>query len=199
MAGRRRGRGKGGGPDRNWLPSWAIGTLLFTGVIVVVVVLAFSLFGEPEPESEAAGSAVSERYRVPSQGAAHVDQGSTITYDHYPPSSGPHYGSPSIYRVFDEPVPEGSWVHNLEHGAIVLLFKCEDECEIRIDQIQDLYDRLPDGAFGQVKLVASPYERSSTEFTVLAWGWQEDLDQFDAGRIERFYRDLVDRGPEAAP
>ena len=198
MAARRRSRKKGGAA-RSLLPGWAVAALLFAGVIAVVVVLAFSLFGEPEPESEAARNAVSERQQVPSEGAAHVDEGSPINYGHYPPSSGPHYGRPSTYGVFDEPVPEGAWVHNLEHGAVVLLFKCPEGCESRIEQIEDLFDRLPNGAFGQVKLVAAPYDRAPTEFTLLAWGWQEDLDDFDAGRIERFYRDLVDKGPESAP
>ena len=109
------------------------------------------------------------------------------------------FGRGQFAGMFDEPISEGSWLHNLEHGGIVLLFKCEDDCDARVNQTRDLFDELPDGNFGEVKLVATPYERAPTEFTLLAWGWQEDLDEFDTGRIERFYRDLVDRGPEAAP
>ena len=199
MAGRRRNKKKAGVNGWNHPPAWVIVTLMFVALIAVVVVMVFSIFGEPEPESEAVRTTISERYRVPVEGASHVDQGSSIAYDHYPPSSGPHYGRRSIYRVFDEPVPEGAWVHNLEHGAIVLLFKCGEDCDTRVEQIRDIFNRLPDGAFGEVKMVASPYDRAPTEFTLLAWGWQEDLDEFDAGRIERFYRDLVDKGPEAAP
>ncbi len=198
MAGRRRNRQKAGGGGL-MPPGWLVATLLIVGVIVVVVMLVFSQFGEPDPESDAAASAVSERFRVPTEGAAHVDQNSPVTYEHYPPSSGPHFGRPAVYRVSDTPVPEGAWIHNLEHGGIVLLFKCGEDCEARVSQIRDLFDELPDGNFGEVKLVATPYDRAPTEFTLLAWGWQEDLDEFDAGRIERFYRDLVDKGPEAAP
>ena len=199
MAARRRNRKGTGGLGGFMPPGWAVATLLVVAVVAIVVALVFSQFGEQDPESAAAAKAVSERYEIPTEGAAHVDQDSPITYDHYPPSSGPHYGRPAVYRVSDTPVPEGSWVHNLEHGAIVLLFKCGDGCETRVKQIQDLFDRLPDGNFGEVKMVATPYDRAPTEFTLLAWGWQEDLDEFDAGRIERFYRDLVDKGPEAAP
>lgn len=170
--------------------------LALLGIVATATVI---LVSRVPPESPAVKAAVSKRYSVPDEGANHVEQGSPITYKHYPPSSGPHYGAPAQYGVQAVPVPEGAWVHNLEHGAIVLLYKCAGDCEQKAKQIRDLYERLPVGAFGSVKLVAAPYERGPTAYTLLAWGWQEDLEVFDAGRIERFYRDRVDRGPESVP
>lgn len=51
----------------------------------------------------------------------HVEMGSTIVYTSRPPIGGPHYSDwyPS-YRVAPEVVALGYWVHNLEHGAVVL-------------------------------------------------------------------------------
>ncbi len=198
MVGRRQ-RKRRSRPAARWRPpSWLITTLLVGGGIATVVLLAFSLFGEQSPDSDAAQNAVSQRYEVDIEGAGHVGEEITVTYAHYPPSSGDHYANPSPYGVFREPVPEGAWIHNLEHGAVVVLYKCRDDCDTPADRIHDLYRLLPDGLFGEVKLVATPYERAPTDFTLLAWGWQEDLAEFDAGRVERFYRDLVDKGPERA-
>ncbi len=196
---RRRRRKRGAPSSAGWRPpAWLVVTLLVGGGIGPVVVMAFSLFGEPAPESEAAIAAVSERYSVPLEGAQHVDEGVIVARDHYPPSSGDHYANPSNYGVFEEPVPEGAWIHNLEHGGIVVLYPCDADCGDRADEIRKLYRSLPDGLFGEVKLVATPYDRVTAAYTLLAWGWQEDLDEFDAGRVERFYRDMVDRGPERA-
>ena len=198
MARRRRRRSQSESKS-GWRPSaLLIATVLIGAGIVIVVLLAFSILVESTPESAAAQQSVSERYQVPGEGAAHVNLGTDIAFDHYPPSSGPHYGTPSRYGVFDETVPEGAWLHNLEHGAVVLLYKCGDDCESAVNQMRDLYRSLPDGVFGEVKFIAAPYDRAPTDFTLLAWGWQEDLTEFDAGRVERFYRDLVDKGPENA-
>jgi hypothetical protein len=166
------------------------------GGIAAAIVFAI---GQSPPETAEVAAAVSQRYSVDNEGANHVDEGTQINYKHTPPSSGPHYGRPAAYGVYPNRVPEGAWVHNLEHGAIVLLFKCSDDCESKAAEIESTYDGLPSGAFGAVKLVATPYESAPSDYTLLAWGWQEDLESLDSARIERFYRDLVDKGPENVP
>jgi hypothetical protein len=49
------------------------------------------------------------------------------TYDHKPPSSGPHYPTPFAPRpgnAYKDPVPPQCYIHDLEHGAVVLLYRC---------------------------------------------------------------------------
>ena len=174
-------------------------------LIVVAVVSAgiatavYFAIDSGAPETVEVAAAVSERHRVDDEGRNHVDEGVQINYQHTPPSSGPHYGRPADYGVYASSVPAGAWVHNLEHGGIVLLFKCSGDCESKAAEIEPIYDGLPSGAFGEVKLVATPYQSAPSDYTLLAWGWQEDLVSLDQARIERFYRDLVDKGPEIAP
>jgi Protein of unknown function (DUF3105) len=69
-------------------------------------------------------------YVEPDMGHLHVNPGTTVTYANCPPASGKHYNvaglgpiDGGLYGPNDATVPEG-WVHNLEHGAIVLLYSC---------------------------------------------------------------------------
>ncbi len=66
----------------------------------------------------------------PDQGNQHVAVGDKIMYPVCPPASGKHinqtgYGpiAPKVYGPNDGTVPNG-WVHNLEHGGLVLLYSC---------------------------------------------------------------------------
>lgn len=64
-------------------------------------------------------------------GHNHVGVGASVKYTFCPPASGNHYNSAGIagpiparlYGPNEKKVPE-NWVHNLEHGALVLLYKC---------------------------------------------------------------------------
>ncbi len=55
----------------------------------------------------------------------HVPIGSEVLYNSNPPSSGPHYPIWAAYQEFTTPVDRRYYVHNIEHGAVVLLYKCD--------------------------------------------------------------------------
>ena len=125
--------------------------------------------------------------------------GTAITYQNYPPSSGTHYPRWVRYGIFTEIIPEGYWVHNLEHGTIVFLYKCTTDCAAKASQIRPIYERLPRSKHGEIKFLATPYERMQKNYATVAWEWVDEMDDLDAARIERFYRAFVDRGPEDVP
>lgn len=54
----------------------------------------------------------------------HVAIGTDVTYASNPPSSGPHYPIWAAFQEFPDPVDRRYYVHDLEHGAIVLLYNC---------------------------------------------------------------------------
>lgn len=136
---------------------------------------------------------------VPNEGAVHVQEGSPITYQHYPPASGTHYPRWARYGVYQNTIPEGYWVHNLEHGAIVVLYKCTDDCAAKAAEIEQLYRQLPNGKYGEVKLVALPYDNMQTTYAVVAWDRIDEFDEWDPERVTRFYQAYVDKGPEDVP
>jgi hypothetical protein len=54
----------------------------------------------------------------------HVGFDAGIAWSSNPPSSGAHYPIWAAFRRHDAPVPRGYYVHDLEHGAVVLLYNC---------------------------------------------------------------------------
>jgi len=54
----------------------------------------------------------------------HVAIGTDVTYSSNPPSSGPHYAIWAAFQEFGTPVDRRYYVHDLEHGAVVLLYNC---------------------------------------------------------------------------
>lgn len=129
-----------------------------------------------------------------------VPEGVIINYDSHPPIGGPHYdrGYPR-YGVVETPILPGYWVHNLEYGAIVLLYNCTDGCPELIAQIQALYPQLPLGrnaAPGAPRLLALPYQSMDHRLAVVAWDHLLELDTFDRDQIIAFYERFLDHGPE---
>lgn len=137
---------------------------------------------------------------LPDEGRSHVELGSVINYNNNPPASGPHYPSTGAWRFNDSPVQPGFWVHNLEHGGVVILYKCPADCTQLKQQLRPLMETLPKSArFGTVKLLVAPDDTLPSTLAVLAWNRRLMLDRFDEAAITRFYQAHLDKGPEAAP
>src|SRR6202042_881476 len=62
------------------------------------------------------------------EGFDHVAVCSYVVYGTKPPSSGDHYPIWAAYKTYAAPIPEGFFVHNLEHGTIVLTYNCPSGC-----------------------------------------------------------------------
>ncbi|NUN14824.1 MAG: DUF3105 domain-containing protein [Myxococcales bacterium] len=53
----------------------------------------------------------------------HLGAADPAVFVSHPPTSGPHYWALAKWGAYDVPVPAGNWVHNLEHGGLVLLYR----------------------------------------------------------------------------
>ncbi len=142
--------------------------------------------------------------QVPDEGRNHVQDGSAITYQHYPPASGNHYPRPAPWGTIgtaDRPLAEGSFVHNLEHGGIAILYNCPQPCPELVQQLEAFVRSGPkDPKYGETKIVMTPYSRGMQhQIALLAWDWIDELDTFDRARLVKFYQDHVDKGPEDVP
>jgi len=95
-------------------------------------------------------------------------------------------------------LPEGEFVHSLEHGYVVLLYKPGTDADT-LRQVQQLYTSLPVAKYGRVKVVVTPYDHMDAPITALAWDWKLPLQSFDRDAIQQFYKAHVDHGPEDLP
>jgi hypothetical protein len=71
----------------------------------------------------------------------HVAVGSAITWAHNPPTGGAHYPIWAAYRAYTTAVPRGYWVHNLEHGGIVLVYRPDAPAALAA-QLGDAYQMI---------------------------------------------------------
>ncbi len=137
---------------------------------------------------------------VPDEGRGHIAAGTALTFKHSPPSSGTHYPSAQPAGVYRQEVPEGSWVHSLEHGYVAILVKCTTDCNAVFSQLDEIYKNLPNSKYGSVKLVVTPYSKPYTDgdspLMLMAWDHEQRLATVDRDTITRFYSKFVDKGPE---
>lgn len=130
----------------------------------------------------------------------HVPSGTRVVYASRPPTSGPHYGDWwRTYGPVDQALPAGVWLHNLEHGAVVLLYNCPSACPELVSQLESLYARMPPDSNGQVespRLLIIPYTDMDRRIAIVAWDQVVELDAVDADAILGFYSMFVNRGPE---
>ena len=135
---------------------------------------------------------------VPNEGRDHVAIGTPIQYRAQPPASGNHYPSPLAPGVYPDGRLPGFWVHNLEHGYVVLVYKPPVSPAL-LDQFDAMERTFPKSKYGYAKLVVVPYAEMTHPFAALAWDWRLWLDAFDRQKVLAFYRAHVDRGPEDVP
>ena len=163
-------------------------------IVVVLAIIAGFWFLMPKPVA-------AQGHQVPIEGnRQHEPQGTPIQYRNRPPSSGDHYDQTAPYGVTQTPVATGNWVHNLEHGAVVVLYRpdlCDGDC---VNVLRDTYNSAPSSQLfpGYKKMIVTPYTDMDHAVATVAWGWLDEMDQPDKDRILAFYRAHVDRGPEQA-
>lgn len=151
----------------------------------------------------------------PLEMATHVPVGSEITsWQSNPPSSGSHYPVWAAFQEFGTPVPRGYYVHDLEHGAVVLLYNCASleggadggACGAIREGLRAAVASLPDdrrcGAGVRVRAVITPDPLSSDPVAAAAWGFtwrgkcvdQASLDAFVAAHYAHSPEDVCANG-----
>jgi hypothetical protein len=152
---------------------------------------------------EAAGLCGALVDRHPIEGFAHVLVCSRVTYLTKPPSSGDHYPIWAAYASYASAVPEGFWVHDLEHGAVVLSYNCPGGCAGDVAAAQSWIDGLPGDPVcnpslgdARVRVVMTPDPNLDVSFAASTWGWTLRAHCFDAAAFAAFFQAHYGQGPE---
>jgi hypothetical protein len=95
--------------------------------------------------------------------------------------------------MYDQPLGPGRWVHMLEHGAIVVLYRpdlCDQTC---VQQLGEFFDSAPRSTLVPVRhLAITPYQDMDHAITVVAWGYIDEMDQMDKERVMADFKSKVD-------
>jgi Protein of unknown function (DUF3105) len=164
--------------------TWGAMIIVVVAIAATLVVLFF-----PRPVSGSMRQVVTEA-------ATHVDEGAPVSYHSRPPSSGMHWGTVPQqveYRMYDQPLPPGRWVHMLEHGAVVVLYRpdlCDNTC---VGQLGTFYDNAPRSTLVGIRhLAITPYQDMDHAVAVVAWGYVDEMDQVDPERVMADFKSKVD-------
>jgi hypothetical protein len=136
------------------------------------------------------------------EGAAHMPDGSPVTWNANPPASGTHYDDWAVWdRTYSTPIPRGYWVHNLEHGGIVLLHNCS-ACAAEIDRLTAIRIGLPtDGMCAapvqhRVLVTPDPDLPAGIKFAAIAWDFAWTATCVSEQEIGAFIVQHYGGGPE---
>jgi hypothetical protein len=122
-----------------------------------------------------------------------------------PPTSGPHYGVTLIYDSYDEPIEIGRVLHNLEHGAVYILYG-DDVPEGTVAQLESFYGGRENGT------ILAPYAKLGDQIALGAWladglpeassdrgsGVLAKCTEFDQAAFDTFFDAFQFKGPESA-
>jgi hypothetical protein len=119
----------------------------------------------------------------------HVAVCSEIQYATNPPSSGQHYPTWADFGVYDFPLPRGFWMHNLEHGAVVVTYNCPEGCADEVAAATDWHAQLnPDEncPAGAPRVLLVPDPELDVRWAASSWGYTLRADCFDAVAFSDF-------------
>jgi hypothetical protein len=95
----------------------------------------------------------------------------------------------AAYQTYPSPVPWGNLVHNLEHGAVVVVYNCPTGCADEVARAQAWIDALPadPDCPGSHRIIMAPDPTLTVRWAATAWQWTLRADCFDESAFTQFY------------
>ena len=166
--------------------------LLLFVVLAAAIALVLALVQERDRPFNLA-AIPDESQPVPIVGRDHIAPGAPPSrYNSNPPTSGDHYPAPLRAAFYEQQVPDGYLVHNLEHGHIWLSWRDEADREA-IELFRQLHEQFPEW------VVASHRPENDRRLAAAAWGRLLKLDAPDSAALTAFIMRYRDKAPESVP
>ena len=122
-------------------------------------------------------------------------------YTFCPPASGNHYNQPGVLgpiipRVYgpNDSVGPPNWVHNLEHGAVVILYRGDSEGATDAGQqrFKQFFDSFPPSPIcqlppGRLSPVIARFDQMQWPYAALVWNRVLPLPEWDPDLVLKFY------------
>lgn len=139
--------------------------------------------------------------------AIHVEQGSPLTFASNPPCGGNHYPVWATWGVHENPIPRGNWIHNLEHGGVVFLYRCANRaaCPELAAKVEAFVATLPSDPRcssesppikNRAIVTPDPELPPGVEVAVAAWGYNLIARCIDEAAFRSFYLARAGQAPE---
>lgn len=155
-----------------------------------------SIEGRRTVQTEAEKAGCTDIEKLEELPAIHIDSAdappSPPAYNSTPPTSGPHLGAQTAPAGSQaDTIPPEVYVHNLEHGQIVIHYKDlpEDEIEILEMLADDVYEAA---------LIVMPNESIDEKVVMTSWAHMQSCDKASEQVVRNFVSERCGKGPEAA-
>jgi hypothetical protein len=134
-------------------------------------------------------------------GEKHIAQGSKHdAYNSDPASSGPHYAdssAPTQWGVYTQEVPEEVFIHNEEHGGIVVTYNPTLLPADQLKKLQALFaPPYRNKGFSPTKAVVTPRTKDTHAIEIASWLYTLNLDKYDESTIMKYYLQHEGKSPE---
>lgn len=157
---------------------------------------------EPAPESLDAGPCRAVVRDVAPGESPHVPDGTEIAWSANPPVGGPHFPSWGRWGESHVALERGYWVHNLEHGGVVLLHNCPSGCADDVARLEALLAAFPVDASctapvrARLLIAADPLLPAGVPIAAAAWGRNYTAACVDEQTLGAFVRATYASAPE---
>jgi hypothetical protein len=111
-------------------------------IATLVLMVVWSRQSLAQPDANGPATCVNQVQQVPNEWRVHIPEDQTPEYLSNPPVSGQHYPIWARWQIHTTAIPRGYWVHNLEHGAVVFLYR-PDASQALIDALVRVYNAIP--------------------------------------------------------
>jgi hypothetical protein len=179
-------------------------------VVVVVLVAAGGGSGGGGGSDDSVRAALTSagcdlKIVVAAAGADHsitTPEGTSDKWNTDPPTNGPHYAETALFGAYSEPLQFARVIHNLEHGAIYVVYgdKVADET---VEQLTGFYNEHQNGT------LLAPLPRLGDKIAMGAWNAPNPSDPgkgilatctaFDEAAYTAFFDAYQFKGPERFP
>lgn len=179
-------------PDQSRRALYFLAGFALLGVLIlggVVLWLTQRDSGDSQAVAETMRAAGCTYQTFESEGREHVRDGTRVSYNSSPPTSGNHYAVPVIWNAYDAPVEQARAVHNLEHGGIVIQYG-DEVPEATVNELREFYQSDPNG------LLLAPLPGLNNQIALTAWTHLAKCRTFNEGAFEEFRDEFRAKGPE---
>ena len=120
--------------------------------------------------------------RQEDQGREHIPEGgSHAPYNTFPPTSGWHYDRWASWGIKSEPLAEELFIHNMEHGGVILHYNCPNGCQNEVESMSEIVRRTDE-------TILMPNPNMDSRFAVTAWNWLMTMEVYDDSMAREFVR-----------
>jgi hypothetical protein len=128
---------------------------------------------------------------IPEPDFLHVTPCTPVAYATNPPSGGDHWPIWAAFKIYAQAVPREMYVHDLEHGAIVLAYRCSGACPEVVAALTQVFESMADPlclTLGgpPARMVLTPDPLLSTPIAASAWGATYTATCIDVPSLQAF-------------